>query len=108
MEFKKRTHTQGRPLRGQPWAVLWNTFGIKKSCGRQVLLVDRLAGGIENVSEHASCMQNDAAIELVLLVVEPHHELLGDAPKRRSRIVVAYHALNFHADTKLRLRSLFT
>jgi hypothetical protein len=40
--------------------------------GVKVLLEDGFAGLIEDVGEHTSCMQINAAIVLMLLVVEPH------------------------------------
>jgi hypothetical protein len=54
--------------------------------------VARLADALNftnfGLHEHASCVQVDAAIVSMLLVVEPHHGLPGDGPACRSRFVV--------------------
>src|SRR5207249_4411742 len=48
--------------------------GVEKGCGpgRQIAFVDGLALLVEDVGEHASCVQIDAAIECVLGVVKAH------------------------------------
>ena len=48
--------------------------GIAKRIGssRQILLKPRLPLVVENVQVHAPCVQIDAAIVLMLLVVKPH------------------------------------
>ena len=40
--------------------------------GQAPAFVDGLAGGIEDVGVHVSCVQIDAAVESVLLVVQTH------------------------------------
>jgi hypothetical protein len=40
------------------------------------------SGGIEDADVHASVMQIDAAVESVLLLVKPHHGLLGQGGER--------------------------
>jgi hypothetical protein len=64
--------------------------------GGQVFVEQRAFVGIEDVQVHAPCMEIDAAVVLVLLLIKTHHGLLGDGPERRSRIVVGVPPLIFH------------
>jgi hypothetical protein len=52
------------------------SFDKRWAVGRQVLVKDDLALGIEDAQVHGSGMQINAAVESVLSLVETHHDLL--------------------------------
>jgi hypothetical protein len=43
----------------------------------QVAVTDDGAGRVQDAQVHGPCMQVDAGVESVLVVIEPHHGLLG-------------------------------
>ena len=47
-------------------------FGFQIGIGGRILVEQRALVGIENVQIHASCMQIDATLILVLLLIKAH------------------------------------